>query len=151
MRTLERRGPGQRCPYCHDDVARTSAAVACTTCFSVHHRDCFAERGSCSIFGCAGEKTREVAVGGVVRAVLRASRERARHYEKSIPFSLALLVLCLSASGGLLFALLTGKLVGLVLCVALFVLVPLLYFASSALGIVAAIIQGWTTDELTVP
>lgn len=43
-----------RCPFCRDDVAATES-VACVTCLTRHHRECWDEAGVCSSCG-GGER-----------------------------------------------------------------------------------------------
>ncbi len=41
------------CPYCRDDVGLDGDDVmACAGCNTVHHAECYAEAGGCTIFGC---------------------------------------------------------------------------------------------------
>lgn len=134
MKTTERASSAQRCPYCHDDVARTMQAVACTRCGSVHHRECFDERGACSIFACTSERTHEVAIAGSVLRAWRESHERARGYKRSAPFSALLLLLCLVAAGGIGVALATDALIGLAFAPSLILLLPLLYVTTRLLA-----------------
>ncbi len=48
------------CPYCRDEVAPESEAAAdCDACGTVHHRECLAEAGGCTVFGCAAGRPRE--------------------------------------------------------------------------------------------
>lgn len=46
------------CPYCRDGLGQDDL-VACEACGTVHHAECMAEGGGCSIFGCAGRGRRE--------------------------------------------------------------------------------------------
>lgn len=41
------------CPYCRTKVAATDESVSCEVCGTVHHADCYAENGGCTIFGCS--------------------------------------------------------------------------------------------------
>jgi len=40
-----------RCPYCREEVAGETRV--CGTCDALHHAECWAEHGGCSVFGCA--------------------------------------------------------------------------------------------------
>jgi len=44
------------CPYCREDLDLTPAAAdalsACDRCRTLHHVECLAEAGGCTIFGC---------------------------------------------------------------------------------------------------
>jgi hypothetical protein len=42
-----------RCPYCRDALLLQKPHVECETCGTRYHEDCHAERGGCSVFGCA--------------------------------------------------------------------------------------------------
>ena len=55
-------GGGQAilCPYCREDLdASAEGIVACERCHTLHHGECFAEHGGCTIFGCQG-RSREL-------------------------------------------------------------------------------------------
>lgn len=41
-----------RCPYCKDDLTAEVDVVGCERCHTVHHRECLAEAGGCTVFGC---------------------------------------------------------------------------------------------------
>jgi TM2 domain-containing membrane protein YozV len=41
------------CPYCRTNIAATEESVTCEACGTVHHADCYAENGGCTIFGCS--------------------------------------------------------------------------------------------------
>lgn len=41
------------CPYCRAQVGQDDSALACEKCGTLHHADCYAENGGCTIFGCA--------------------------------------------------------------------------------------------------
>lgn len=48
------------CPYCRDRLEHEQAALeACRTCRTVHHAECFAEAGGCTVFGCEGGPRRD--------------------------------------------------------------------------------------------
>lgn len=51
-------GSGElRCPYCRDAAdPRAPDAVVCATCGTLHHAECFAELGRCTLLGCEGER-----------------------------------------------------------------------------------------------
>ncbi len=143
----ERDSTGQRCPYCHDDVARSAAAVACLGCGSLHHRECFEERGACSVFCCPGEKASEVALAGTLLRAYRESHERARGYETSLGFSILLLFLCIFSGGGLLLALATNVIYGLIPAVVLVVLLPVIYATTRSVALGVSLARGATGDE----
>lgn len=42
-----------RCAFCLWQLTGTDDAVACPECSTPYHRDCYAENGGCSTFGCA--------------------------------------------------------------------------------------------------
>lgn len=49
-------GEAARCPYCRDELdAAAPEAAACERCGTVHHRECLAEAGDCSVFGCGAK------------------------------------------------------------------------------------------------
>lgn len=52
------RGSGQPlCPYCRDELDSADLELSrCERCHTVHHSECFAELGRCSVFGCGGER-----------------------------------------------------------------------------------------------
>ncbi|HEY1678714.1 MAG TPA: NINE protein [Candidatus Sulfotelmatobacter sp.] len=41
------------CPYCRTAIGAEDTPVICEGCGTVHHADCYAENGGCTIFGCA--------------------------------------------------------------------------------------------------
>jgi hypothetical protein len=43
----------EACPYCRTKVSAGDPLVACEGCGTVHHADCYAENGGCTIFGCS--------------------------------------------------------------------------------------------------
>lgn len=45
------------CPYCRDGLGEDVAA--CDACHTAHHRECLAEAGGCTVFGCRGGPRRE--------------------------------------------------------------------------------------------
>jgi hypothetical protein len=50
-------GADARCPYCHDGLDPAADDVeSCGKCRTVHHRECLAEAGGCTVFGC-GERS----------------------------------------------------------------------------------------------
>lgn len=51
-----------RCPYCRDALALQKPHVECATCGTRYHEDCHAERGGCSVFGCASAPQSEARV-----------------------------------------------------------------------------------------
>ena len=48
-----REGSELRCPYCRDELLLQKPHVECESCGTRYHDDCHAERGGCSVFGCA--------------------------------------------------------------------------------------------------
>lgn len=44
---------GRTCPYCLTDLKKDEEAHRCERCGAIHHADCWAEGGGCSVFGCA--------------------------------------------------------------------------------------------------
>lgn len=42
-----------RCPYCRDTLLVEKPHVECESCGTRYHDDCHADRGGCSVFGCA--------------------------------------------------------------------------------------------------
>ena len=40
------------CPYCRAKIGQEEQSLACEGCGTVHHADCYAENGGCTIFGC---------------------------------------------------------------------------------------------------
>ncbi|MBL4847002.1 MAG: hypothetical protein JKY65_15895 [Planctomycetes bacterium] len=54
-------GAGARCPYCHDDVdLKAEDLNACSACRTIHHSDCLAEAGGCTVLGCSEAAPRRV-------------------------------------------------------------------------------------------
>ncbi len=41
------------CPYCRSAFETDDEVVPCPSCGTSHHRDCLAENGGCTVFGCA--------------------------------------------------------------------------------------------------
>jgi hypothetical protein len=41
------------CPYCRTKITEDEQSLACEGCGTVHHTDCYAENGGCTIFGCS--------------------------------------------------------------------------------------------------
>lgn len=41
------------CPYCRAVIAEQDQALSCEGCGTLHHADCYAENGGCTIFGCS--------------------------------------------------------------------------------------------------
>lgn len=44
---------GRACPYCRFTLKQDIPAVACPSCSSVHHADCWSENGGCAVVACA--------------------------------------------------------------------------------------------------
>src|SRR5262249_11929714 len=44
---------GATCPICQTARAEGEASVRCPACEQVHHRECWAEVGGCSTYGCS--------------------------------------------------------------------------------------------------
>jgi hypothetical protein len=40
------------CPYCRTKAGADDPSIACEGCGTLHHADCYAENGGCTIFGC---------------------------------------------------------------------------------------------------
>lgn len=40
------------CPYCRAKIGPEEQSLACEGCGTLHHADCYAENGGCTIFGC---------------------------------------------------------------------------------------------------
>lgn len=45
-------GVGSSCPICQSPVETGDVTLACPDCQQVHHRECWAEVGGCSTYGC---------------------------------------------------------------------------------------------------
>jgi hypothetical protein len=41
------------CPYCRTKIGDDNPSFACEGCGTIHHADCYAENGGCTIFGCS--------------------------------------------------------------------------------------------------
>ena len=41
------------CPYCRAVIEEQDQPLACEGCGTLHHSDCYAENGGCTIFGCS--------------------------------------------------------------------------------------------------
>lgn len=50
----------RRCPYCHDSLS-AGEQVLCARCVTPHHAACFQEHGACSLLGCGGERSLDLA------------------------------------------------------------------------------------------
>jgi hypothetical protein len=44
---------GRTCPYCQGVIKRGTAVVACSTCGTAHHHECWQEAGGCTSPGCS--------------------------------------------------------------------------------------------------
>src|SRR5438270_9786899 len=58
---------GAVCPYCRAPIGdETAEQLMCAGCGTLHHSDCYAENGGCTIFGCrcAPPEEPKVAVSG---------------------------------------------------------------------------------------
>jgi predicted amidophosphoribosyltransferase len=42
------------CPYCKTELTEADDIVCCSVCEMPHHRECWAENGGCTTFGCIG-------------------------------------------------------------------------------------------------
>jgi TM2 domain-containing membrane protein YozV len=72
------------CPYCRAKIGEEDPSLACEGCGTLHHSDCYAENGGCTIFGCSKAPADEpkvrvsapelVAVATQVPAVLTETR-----------------------------------------------------------------------------
>jgi hypothetical protein len=47
-------GAAARCPYCHDGLEGELAT--CEACRTIHHTDCLADAGGCTLLGCRGRR-----------------------------------------------------------------------------------------------
>src|SRR5262245_7047366 len=47
------RTTGEICPICQSPVGAEEQTQRCPNCQQVHHRECWAEVGGCSTYGCA--------------------------------------------------------------------------------------------------
>lgn len=45
-------GAAARCPYCHDGL--DGELATCEACRTIHHSDCLADAGGCTVLGCRG-------------------------------------------------------------------------------------------------
>lgn len=43
---------GRACPFCHFPLKSGAVAFECDSCATLHHEDCWADGGGCSILGC---------------------------------------------------------------------------------------------------
>lgn len=82
----EKHGGNERCAYCHDDFAAGtggdgSERVACASCGTPHHAECFAENDGCSSLGC--ERGLAHAPGGAELRVAVAPRADVREPTRS--------------------------------------------------------------------
>jgi hypothetical protein len=41
------------CPYCRGKFSEEDQSLVCEGCGTLHHADCYAENGGCTIFGCS--------------------------------------------------------------------------------------------------
>jgi hypothetical protein len=41
------------CPYCRAKIGEEEPSLECAGCGTLHHADCYAENGGCTIFGCS--------------------------------------------------------------------------------------------------
>lgn len=48
---------GRTCPYCRFPLKEGVRAVACASCNTLHHEECWQDGRGCAIFGCAGSHT----------------------------------------------------------------------------------------------
>lgn len=55
---------GARCPVC--STALAGEALACASCDSVHHAECFNYNGCCGIYGCGSKRVNRAVCGGPV-------------------------------------------------------------------------------------
>ena len=65
------------CPYCRTSIdPSTSDGLLCEGCSTPHHKDCYAENGGCTLFGCrfAPAEEPKVAVSSPELAAVAASR-----------------------------------------------------------------------------
>jgi TM2 domain-containing membrane protein YozV len=64
------------CPYCRSALETDDDIVTCSGCATIHHADCLAENGGCTVFGCSQAPAEEpkISVSGfdVTTAVMDA-------------------------------------------------------------------------------
>jgi Prokaryotic RING finger family 1 len=53
---------GRSCPYCRFPLKAGTSAHQCESCGALHHSDCWQEGAGCSVFGCSGAGTAELAL-----------------------------------------------------------------------------------------
>ena len=51
---------GRTCPFCQGVIKRGTAVVACSTCGTAHHRECWDEAGGCTTPGCGDDGQTEL-------------------------------------------------------------------------------------------
>lgn len=74
----------QICPYCKDSLNGDEALVACRTCVTTHHDECWSSNGSrCSVFGCRGTHAirTSLAIGRPVDAPAARKRTKGQQTE----------------------------------------------------------------------
>lgn len=47
---------GKTCPYCQTPFEGADGVVVCSACRMPHHRDCWAENGGCTTYGCTATR-----------------------------------------------------------------------------------------------
>ncbi len=51
-------GTQPRCPFCREQLSEDHPdLVSCDSCRTLHHGECFAEHGGCTIYGCTGRQS----------------------------------------------------------------------------------------------
>jgi len=49
---------GRICPFCQSVVKPGEGSIRCSSCGTLHHAECWAENGGCTILGCGGTAIR---------------------------------------------------------------------------------------------
>src|SRR5262245_5212074 len=47
----------RKCPYCQNSIVPFKGLVLCEKCKAIHHTECWAALGTCSVFGCGSNKS----------------------------------------------------------------------------------------------
>ena len=77
---------GGICPYCRTAIAADDSPVVCDGCGTVHHDDCYAENGGCTIFGCSRAPADEpkISVSAPELVAVGSSAARVEAHEASL-------------------------------------------------------------------
>jgi hypothetical protein len=73
------------CPYCRTNIAAGDEPLICEGCGTVHHADCYAENGGCTIFGCSKAPADEPKVSVSTPELAVASRPTPARVERRLP------------------------------------------------------------------